>query len=87
MTGMEAWGIIGPLLAAHSVYKRGKGINNLDEAYLVVYHALKELDNGKVIPKGKITSCETCKYEDKSEDEYPCEKCNKRYVNYWRARG
>ena len=86
MTGMEAWGIIGPLLAAHSVHRKGEGINDLDEAYLVAFHALKELDNGKVIKKAEITSCETCKYEDKAEDEYPCEKCNKRYVNHWRGK-
>lgn len=86
MTGMEAWSLVSPLLAAHSVHRKGEGINDLDEAYLLVFHALKEYDNGKVIHKGEITSCETCKFEDKAEDEYPCEKCNKRYVNYWRAK-
>lgn len=28
-----------------------------------------------------IKSCEFCKYDDKSEDEYPCIECKERYLN------
>lgn len=47
MTGMEAWSIVAPILAAHSVpYKTGGKLNldALDEAYIIVYGALKEHD-------------------------------------------
>lgn len=89
MTGIEAWSIVSPILAAHSVHRGTEsyaGLNCMDEAYVTVYGALKQLDEGRVIPKGKITSCETCKFVERSEDEFPCEKCNKRYANYWMAR-
>lgn len=89
MTGMEAWSIVSPILAAHSAHRGAEsyaGLNYMDEAYVVVYGALKQLDEGRVIPKDEITSCETCKYLDKSENEFPCEKCNKRYVNCWMAK-
>lgn len=47
MTGMEAWAIVGPILAAHSVPYNISGkryLNALDEAYIIVYGALKEHD-------------------------------------------
>ena len=48
MTGMEAWSIVAPILAAHSpkiVDKDGRyQLNALDEAYVLVYGALKEHD-------------------------------------------
>lgn len=47
MTGMEAWSIVAPILAAHSVpYKTGgkQNLDALDEAYIIVYGALKEHD-------------------------------------------
>lgn len=47
MTGMEAWVIVAPILAAHSVPHKTGGKQNLDaldEAYIIVYGALKEHD-------------------------------------------
>ena len=48
MTGMEAWHLVAPLIAAHSVAQhRADGkyeLNVLDEAYIVVFGALKEHD-------------------------------------------
>ena len=47
MTGMEAWHLVAPLIAAHSVAQHVKGgsqLNVLDEAYIVVFGALKEHD-------------------------------------------
>lgn len=47
MTGMEAWAIVGPILAAHSVPYNISGkrsLDALDEAYIVVFGALKEHD-------------------------------------------
>ena len=48
MSGMDAWHLIAPLIAAHSVSEHnGNGryeLNALDEAYLVVFWALKEYD-------------------------------------------
>lgn len=48
MTGMEAWHLVAPLIAAHSVAQHtadGKPeLNALDEAYIIVFGALKEHD-------------------------------------------
>lgn len=48
MTGMEAWHIVAPLIAAHSVATHtangSPSLNVLDEAYIVVFGALKEHD-------------------------------------------
>jgi hypothetical protein len=48
MTGMEAWHLVAPLIAAHSVFQHTvKGnieLNALDEAYIIVFGALKEHD-------------------------------------------
>ena len=47
MTGKEAWGIIAPILAAHSVYdpkSTETGLNAIDQAYVIVYAALDEYD-------------------------------------------
>ncbi len=47
ITGMEAWAIVGPILAAHSVPYNISGkrdLDALDEAYIIVYGALKEHD-------------------------------------------
>lgn len=79
MTGMEAWSIVSPILAAHSAHRGA-------EAYVTVYGALKQLDEGCVIPKGEITSCETCLYEERAENENPCKQCSKRFLNNWRAK-
>ena len=89
MTGMEAWGIVSPILAAHSAHRGTEtyaGLNCMDEAYVTVYVALKQLDEGHVIPKGEITSCETCLYEEKAETENPCKQCRNRFLNNWRAK-
>lgn len=89
MTGMEAWSIISPILAAHNAHRGAEsyaGLNCMDEAYVVVYGALKQLDEGRVIPKGEITSCETCLYEERAETENPCKQCSHRFLNKWRAR-
>ena len=72
MTGMEAWSIVSPILAAHSAHRGAEtyaGLNYMDEAYVTVYGALKQLDEGRVIPKGEITSCETCEFAGKAETE------------------
>ena len=48
MTPMEAWSIVSPILAAHSIATSatydGK-LNAIDEAYVIVYGALKRLEN------------------------------------------
>ena len=48
MTGMEAWHLVAPLIAAHSVFQHTvKGnveLNALDEAYIIIFGALKEHD-------------------------------------------
>ena len=48
MTGMEAWHIVAPLIAAHSVAQHERNgspsLNLLDEAYIIVFGALKEHD-------------------------------------------
>lgn len=48
MTGMEAWSLVAPLIAAHSVATHtangSPSLNALDEAYIVVFGALKEHD-------------------------------------------
>ena len=48
MTGMEAWQLVAPLIAAHSVATHTANgspiLNLLDEAYIVVFAALKEHD-------------------------------------------
>ena len=89
MTGMEAWSIVSPVLTAHSAHRGAEtyaGLNYMDEAYVTVYGALKQLDEGRVLPKGKITTCETCFYEERAETEYPCKQCSKRFLNKWRAK-
>jgi len=48
MTGMEAWHLVAPLIAAHSVAthtaKGSPELNALDEAYIIIFGALKEHD-------------------------------------------
>ena len=48
MTGMEAWHLVAPLIAAHSVAQHTASgspeLNVLDEAYIIVFGALKEHD-------------------------------------------
>lgn len=47
MTGSEAWGVIAPILAAHSVYdtkSKEVGLNAIDQAYVIAYAALNEYD-------------------------------------------
>ena len=89
MTGMEAWSIVSPILAAHSAHRGTEsyaGLNCMDEAYVTVYGALKQLDEGRVLPKDEITSCETCEYEERAETENPCKQCSHRFLNKWRAK-
>lgn len=91
MTGMEAWAIVAPILAAHSVpYKTGgkQNLDALDEAYIIVYGALKEHDERQ---KEKRT-CRNCKHcQDWAivgfEDE-PCASClkAKKCFTKWEAR-
>lgn len=51
MTGMEAWHLVAPLIAAHSVAQHQANgeykLNVLDEAYIVIFGALKEHDKRK----------------------------------------
>ncbi len=42
MTGLEAWSIIAPIIAPHG--GTGGRLNELDEAYVTTYRALKLLD-------------------------------------------
>lgn len=42
MTGKEAWSIVAPIISAHSVVRGGMTL--IDEAYIVVYEALRRLD-------------------------------------------
>ena len=48
ITGMEAWSLVAPLIAAHSVATHTENgspsLNALDEAYIIVFGALKEHD-------------------------------------------
>ena len=47
MTGLEAWAVIAPILAAHSVYdpkSKEVGLNEIDQAYVIAYAALNEYD-------------------------------------------
>lgn len=48
MTGMEAWHLVAPLIAAHSVATHTANgspeLNALDEAYIIIFGALKEHD-------------------------------------------
>lgn len=48
MSGMEAWHLVAPLIAAHSVAQHTASgspeLNALDEAYIIVFGALKEHD-------------------------------------------
>ena len=50
MTPMEAWSVVAPILAAHSIATSpaydGK-LNAIDEAYVIVFGALKELEERK----------------------------------------
>lgn len=43
MTGLEAWGIVAPILAAHMRHYNGN-LDALDEAYVLVFGALREYD-------------------------------------------
>lgn len=45
MSGMEAWGIVAPILAAHTVHRNGDSLNALDEAYVITFGALKQFDD------------------------------------------
>lgn len=57
MTGMEAWSLVAPLIAAHSVATHtangSPSLNALDEAYIVVFGALKEHDERRKQEKEK----------------------------------
>lgn len=46
MTGMEAWSLISPLIAAHMTdYRKDKRtLDALDEAYVLTFGALRKLD-------------------------------------------
>lgn len=48
ISGMEAWHLVAPLIAAHSVATHtangSPALNALDEAYIVIFGALKEHD-------------------------------------------
>lgn len=46
MTGMEAWSIVAPILAAHGG-TNPDGLDLFDEAYVMVYAALKYWDEHK----------------------------------------
>lgn len=46
----------------------------------------QKMDEGRVLPKDEITSCETCLYEERAETENPCKQCSHRFLNKWRAR-
>lgn len=53
MMGHEAWAVIAPILAAHSVYdpkSKETGLNAIDKAYVIAYTALCEYDEKR---KGK----------------------------------
>ena len=43
MTGLEAWSIVAPILAAQMNHYKGY-LDALDEAYVLVFGALKKLD-------------------------------------------
>lgn len=46
MTPMEAWSIVAPILAAHNTRAGYDGkLNPLDQAYVIVYGALKRLED------------------------------------------
>jgi len=48
ISGMEAWHLVAPLIAAHSVAQHERNgspsLNLLDEAYIIIFGALKEHD-------------------------------------------
>ena len=48
ISGMEAWSLVAPLIAAHNVATHTENgspsLNALDEAYIIVFRALKEHD-------------------------------------------
>lgn len=44
MTGKEAWSIVAPILAAHTVHRAGEGLNALDEAYILTFAVLDRYD-------------------------------------------
>ena len=50
MTGKEAWSIVAPIIAAHSVVHDGLGL--VDEAYVVVFTALKDYDEKREKEEG-----------------------------------
>ena len=92
ITGMEAWSLVAPLIAAHSVATHtangSPSLNALDEAYIVVFGALKDHDKKQ---KEKRT-CRNCKHcQDWAivgfEDE-PCASClkAKKCFTKWEAR-
>ena len=51
MTGMEAWHLVAPLIAAHSAINHARtedpALNPLDEAYIIIFAALKDFDERK----------------------------------------
>ena len=47
MTGLEAWSIVAPILAAHMNHFKGS-LDALDEAYVITFGALKKLDEAEV---------------------------------------
>lgn len=44
MTPMEAWSIVAPILAAHSGHYTDIPLNAIDEAYIIVFGALKRME-------------------------------------------
>lgn len=61
MTGHEAWSVIAPILAAHSVYdpKSSKmGLNVIDQAYL------NAIDHAYVIAYSAL-----CEYDEKRKEK------------------
>ena len=46
MTGKEAWSLVAPILASHGGTS-ANGLDCMDEAYVLVYSALKYWDESK----------------------------------------
>ena len=44
---MEAWSVVAPILAAHSIGLYNGQLNAIDEAYVIVYGALKRYEEEK----------------------------------------
>ena len=44
MTGMEAWSLVSPILAQYCYAKPGDGLDKMNDAYVLIFGALKEYD-------------------------------------------